>query len=121
MKFVPWECAVDGRWYYQFTAVDECSRRTSREMYDEHNTYSAADFLKKLVVTVPFPIRKIQTDNGTESINALLTNRANKKSLFETLLEEYGMLYHRIRIAISRHNGKVERRQQPTITCTCSS
>ena len=30
VKFVPAECVVDGRKYYQFTAVDECTRWTYR-------------------------------------------------------------------------------------------
>ena len=41
VRFVPAECLVDGRKYYQFTAVDECIRWTYRQMYDEHSTYSA--------------------------------------------------------------------------------
>ena len=32
VKYVPTECIVNGRKYYQFTAVDECSRWTYREM-----------------------------------------------------------------------------------------
>ena len=35
VKFVPSYCVVDGRKYYQYTAVDECTRWTFREMYDE--------------------------------------------------------------------------------------
>lgn len=112
VKFVPRECAVNGQRYYQFTAVDECSRWAFREMYAEHSTHSAADFLRRLILAAPFPIREIQTDNGPEFTNALLTNKADKKSLFEDLLEEYGIIYHRIRIATPRHNGKVERQHR---------
>ena len=66
VKFVPSYCIVNGRKYYQYTAVDECTRWTFREMYDEHSTYSSVDFLKKLILNFPAPIREIQTDNGTE-------------------------------------------------------
>ena len=112
VKFVPAECAVDGRKYYQFTAVDECTRWTYRQMYDEHSTYSAEDFLSSLIQHCPFPIREIQTDNGTEFTKALVSNDPNDKSLFESRLEEYQIKYHRIRIATPRHNGKVERQHR---------
>ena len=112
VKFVPSECVVDGRKYYQFTAVDECTRWTYRQMYNEHSTYSAEKFLIELIQRCPFPIRQIQTDNGTEFTKALISNNPNDKSLFESKLEENGILYHRIRIATPRHNGKVERQHR---------
>ncbi len=112
VKFVPSECVVDGRKYYQFTAVDECTRWTYRQMYDEHSTYSAEAFLIELVQHCSFPIREIQTDNGTEFTKALISNDPNEKSLFEKKLEEYDILYHRIRVATPRHNGKVERQHR---------
>jgi len=112
VKFVPTYCVADGRKYYQFTAKDECSRWTYREMYDEHSTYSAKAFLDKLIRAAPFPIRMIQTDNGTEFTNALLVIKAKHKTLFEKALFEMDILYHRIRIATPRHNGKVERQHR---------
>ena len=54
VKYVPSYCVADGRKYYQYTAVDECSRWTYREMYDEHSTYSSKDFLLKLMERAPF-------------------------------------------------------------------
>ena len=44
VKYVPRYCVVDGKKYYQYTAVDECTRWTFREMYDEHSTYSSKHF-----------------------------------------------------------------------------
>ena len=112
VKYVPTECVVDGQKYYQFTAVDECTRWTYRQMYDEHSTYSAEAFLVELIQKCPFPIQEIQTDNGTEFTKALISNDPNDKSLFELKLEEYQIAYHRIRIATPRHNGKVERQHR---------
>lgn len=112
VKYVPTYCVADGKKYYQFTAKDECSRWTYREMYDEHSTYSARDFLEKLVRRAPFPIRAIQTDNGTEFTNALLVTKSKHKTLFEQALLDMGIAYHRIRIATPRHNGKVERQHR---------
>ena len=112
VKYVPSYCVSNGQKYYQYTAVDECTRWTYREMYDEHSTYSSAQFLMNLVMKCPFPIREIQTDNGTEFTNALLQKNCDHKSLFENLLDRYGIIYHRIRVATPRHNGKVERQHR---------
>ena len=112
VKYVPGTCVVDGQKYYQFTAKDECTRWTYREMYNEHSTHSAHDFLMKLIRKAPFPVREIQTDNGTEFSNALLVIKAQHKTMFEEALQEMGIIYRRIRIATPRHNGKVERQHR---------
>ena len=112
VKFVPSYCVTNGRKYYQYTAVDECTRWTYREMYEEHSTYSSAQFLANLVKKCPFPIREIQTDNGTEFTNALVQKNCDHKSLFENMLDRYDIIYHRIRVATPRHNGKVERQHR---------
>ena len=112
VKFVPSYSVSNGQKYYQYTAIDECTRLVYREMYDEHSTYSSSDFLVKLIEWFPFPIREIQTDNGTEFTNALLAKTCTHKSLFEQALENLDIIYHRIRIATPRHNGKVERQHR---------
>lgn len=111
VKFVPSECVVNGHKYYEYIAVDECSRWAYRQMYDEHSTYSSYLFLLELIEKAPFPIREIQTDNGTEFTKALISKNANK-TLFEQALEDFGIKYHRIRVATPRHNGKVERQNR---------
>jgi len=112
VKYVPRECVVDGKRYYQFTATDECTRWTYRQMYDEKSSYSAKQFLDELTRKAPFPIRMVQTDNGTEFTNALLVVKAAHKTLFEQALDGMDILYKRIRIATPRHNGKVERQHR---------
>ena len=111
VKFVPSHCVVNGKKYYVYVAVDECSRWAFRQMYEEHSTYSSLQFLKALLKAAPFPIREIQTDNGTEFTNALRTT-TGKKTLFEQALEKFDIIYHRIRIATPQHNGKVERQNR---------
>lgn len=86
VKFIPQYCCSNGKKYYQYTAKDECSRWAYRQLYDEHSTYSSFTFLKSLIAAAPFPIRRIQTDNGTEFTNALITNKCNQMSLFENAL-----------------------------------
>lgn len=112
VKFVPSYCVANGEKYYQFTAKDECTRWTYREMYSEHSSVSAKDFLEKLVKNAPFPIRMVQTDNGAEFTNALLVTKSTHKTLFEEALNDMGIEYHRIRVATPRHNGKVERQHR---------
>lgn len=112
VKYVPTFCVANGNKYYQYTAVDECTRWCFREMYEEHSTASSLDFMKKLILCCPFPIREVQTNNGTEWTKALLTNDPTKKTGFELFLEECGIRYCRIRVATPRHNGKVERQHR---------
>jgi len=112
VKYVPVQCVTNGQKYYQFTAVDECTRWTFREMYEEHSSHSAKDFLEKFLKAAPFPIREAQTDNGAEFTNALLVKKAKHKTLFEQALLDMDILYHRIRVATPKHNGKVERQHR---------
>jgi transposase len=112
VKYVPSRCVTNGQKYYQYTAKDECTRWTYREMYDENSSYSAHKFLMKLIKSAPFPICKVQTDNGTEFTNALMVIKSKHKTLFEQALMDMGIEYQRIRIATPRHNGKVERQHR---------
>ena len=112
VKFVPSECVTNGEKYYQYTAVDECTRWTFREMYAEHSTYSSYQFLKLLIEKAPFAIREVQTDNGSEFTNFLRDKCSDQRTLFEQELEENDIKYHRIKPATPRHNGKVERQHR---------
>lgn len=112
VKFVPSKCPSDGKKYYQYTAIDECTRLPFRQMYDEHCTYSSKLFLEEMFKYFPFPIREAQTDNGSEFTNALLVVKAKHKTLFEQALADMDVIYHRIQIATPRHNGKVERQHR---------
>ena len=112
VKFVPSYCVTNGQKYYQYTAVDECTRCTFRELYEEHSTFSSCEFLLKLIKVFPAPIREVQTDNGREFTNAYLPQKETKLSLFEEMLEKLDIKYHRIRVATPRHNGKVERQHR---------
>ena len=112
VKYVPGKCVTDGRKYYQYTAVDECTRWTYRYMYDELSTYSSLQFLHRLVKECPFQIKRIQTDNGIEFTKQLKTNDPKNLTSFELGLKAYGIEYQRIRVATPRHNGKVERQHR---------
>lgn len=112
VKYVPSYCVANGNKYYQFTAIDECTRMPYRQMYDEHSTYSAREFLLEMFEYFKFPIREVQTDNGCEFTNTLSVTNKNNLTLFEACLADSEIKYHRIRIATPRHNGKVERQHR---------
>ena len=112
VKYVPSECVTDGNKYYQYTAVDECTRWTYRCMYNEHSTHSSIQFLHQLVKACPFQIKRIQTDNGTEWTKQLIANDPKDLTSFELGLKAYGIEYQRIRVATPRHNGTVERQHR---------
>lgn len=111
VKYVPAYCVTGEVKYYQYTAIDEYTRMVFREMYDEHSTYSSMDFIRKVITYFPFKIELVQTDNGTEWTNALISNNPTP-TLFEVELAKNEIDYKRIRIATPRHNGKVERQHR---------
>ena len=111
VKFVPEACIVGdaaGEKFYQYTAIDEFARWRYLEAFQEHSTYSSAQFLEHLIKAAPFKILCVQTDNGTEFTKRLLPGD-NGPSLFETRLEQAGIRHKLIRPYTPRHNGKVER------------
>ena len=111
VKFVPEACIVGdaaGEKFYQYTAIDEFSRWRYLKAFQEHSTYSSAQFLEHLIKAAPFKILCVQTDNGTEFTKRLLPGD-NGPSLFETRLEQAGIRHKLIRPYTPRHNGKVER------------
>lgn len=112
VKFVPSACLknsqVIGKQFFQYTAIDEYSRWRFVEAFEEHSTYSSAQFVEHLVKAFPCPIECIQTDNGTEFTNRF-TSRNEKPTLFQMFLELHGIRHKLIRPFTPRHNGKVER------------
>lgn len=110
VKHVPTACIVGdaaGRKFYQYTAIDEFSRFRYVEAFEEASTYSSTVFLEHVIKAFPFPIKCIQTDNGSEFTNRF--NRGNKVTMFENHLGALGIAYKQIKPFTPRHNGKVER------------
>ena len=112
VKVVPKSCIAgqfceEGGHLYQYTAIDECTRFRYLCAFEEQNTYSSTIFLQKLVKYFPFPICKIQTDNGTEFTKTF--TKEDSLTLFEQQLKAYGIEHQKIRPYTPRHNGKVER------------
>lgn len=112
VKFVPSACLknseVIGKHLFQYTAIDEFSRWCLVDAFEEHSTYTSAMFPEYLVASFPFPIKCVQTDNGSEFANRFTTHR-DKPTLFQMYLEKHGIQHKLIRPFTPRHNGKVER------------
>ena len=98
----------DGR-YYQYTAIDEYTRKRVLWASKEQSTSASAEFIDIIIKKFPFKIECIQTDNGFEFTNRLHTYETNKKTMFEKKLEKLGIRHKLIKPRTPRHNGKVER------------
>lgn len=112
VKYVPSVCLknpkVISETFYQYTAIDECTRWRFVEAFDEHNSYSSARFLDMFLKAAPFKVECIQTDNGSEFTKRLLKDEEDL-TLFEEKLRKYGIRHKLIKPRTPRHNGKVER------------
>ena len=98
----------EGR-YYQYTAIDEYTRKRVLLASKEQSTSASAEFVDIVLKKFPFKIECIQTDNGFEFTNRLHTYYTNKKTMFEEKLEKLGIRHKLIKPKTPRHNGKVER------------
>ncbi len=99
---------LDGR-YYQYTAIDEYTRKRVLWASKEQSTSASAEFVDIVIKKFPFKIECIQTDNGFEFTNRLNSNETTKKTMFENKLERLGIRHKLIKPKTPRHNGKVER------------
>ena len=116
VKYVPMNCLTkelreQGERYYQYTAIDEYTRLRVLWFAKERSTYESGEFIKVIVKKFPFKIEEVQTDNGFEFTNRLNYNTSirDRKTKFESTLEELGIKHKLIKPYTPRHNGKVER------------
>lgn len=114
VKYVPLKSLTkevkeaDGR-YYQYTAIDEYTRKRVLWASKEQSTSASTEFIKIVMKKFKFKIECIQTDNGFEFTNRLNWQGTKKKTMFEKKLEELGIKHKLIKPKTPRHNGKVER------------
>jgi transposase InsO family protein len=86
------------RKWFQYTAIDDCTRLRVLRLFRRQNQQSSLAFLHELQHEFPFPIRKIQVDNGTEFSLA-----------FALTCQELGIRVRYIKPRRPQQNGKVER------------
>lgn len=116
VKYVPKECKSDGLEgrFYQYTILDECSRKRILYFTNEHSMYEtvrALEYARGKIGCLP---KEIQTDNGFE-----FTDKARRKgegggaggcgNFLERFCSENNIRHHLIRPRTPQHNGKVER------------
>lgn len=86
------------RKFYQFTAIDDCTRLRVLRIYDRLNQKIALQFIDYVLEKLPFRVEVIQTDNGVEFGAA-----------FHWHVLDLGIQHVYIKPATPRLNGKVER------------
>jgi transposase InsO family protein len=89
---------IAGRKAYQYTALDDCTRYRVLRLFPRLHHGASARFLEPVRREMPFAIRRLQCDHGTEFPPA-----------FEQAAEQAGMKLRRIRPRCPQQNGKVER------------
>ena len=98
VKFIAPLSSTSRKKYYQFTAIDDCTRLRVLRIYDRLNQKTAIQFADFLLDKFPFRVEAIQTDNGSEF-----------QSAFHWHLADRGIRHIYIKPATPRLNGKVER------------
>jgi transposase InsO family protein len=87
-----------GKRFYQFTAIDDCTRLRVLRIYPKCNQKTAIQFLDYLLAKLPFRVDVIQTDNGGEF-----------GTQFHYYVLDRGISHVYIKPATPRLNGKVKR------------
>lgn len=104
-----------GKWLYQFTAIDGCTRWRFLKLYTEQHSWNAAKFLESLIAAAPFKILGVKTDNGSIFTNRYvgayrgLKLKKRRPTLFGQTCREHGILHYLIQPGKPAQNGKVER------------
>ena len=121
VKYVPE--IVEGKKYYQFTAIDCASRWRYLEIYDEYSNYTAIDFLRRLIGSADFRIRAIKTDNGSYFTNRYTGYSKSADPLnpkihaFDLECQKQNIIHYLIDPGKPQQNGKVERSHRTDQEC----
>ena len=118
VKFVPRECKSPklpgDASYFQYTVLDEASRKRFLFFLDEHSSYGSVLALRGAVAFFGYAPAILQTDNGVEFTDRTF---AKPESRFhkggphplDSLCLSLGIEHKLIRPRTPEHNGKVER------------
>ena len=117
VKFVPSECnslPIKDTRFYQYTILDETSRKRYLYFTNEHSMYETVIVLEAAIKFFGYIPKEIQSDNGFE-----FSDKANRKekgknirkypNILEDFFDQHGIKHHFIRPRTPEHNGKVER------------
>lgn len=108
VKYVPKACDArdEKEQYYQYTIIEEASRKRFIYAYLEQSSYSTVDFMKRAITYFGYAPKEIQTDCGSEFTHTSKTKRIHPMDIF---CNRYNIYHHVLRPRTPWHNGKVER------------
>ena len=86
-----------GKRFYQFTAIDVLTKRKVMRVYPSESSRNGAQFLEECWLGFPFPIKAVQTDNGSTFLKE-----------FDKLCREKGLPHYFIYPRTPKQNTYVE-------------
>jgi transposase InsO family protein len=113
VKYVPE--TIDGRRYFQYTAIDCASRWRYLQTYDEQTSHHSILFLEEVLRIFPYKIKAIKTDNGSIFTNYYIgTNKRSDLTVkhihaLDVFCQQNGIIHYLIDPGKPAQNGKVER------------
>jgi transposase-like protein len=113
VKYVPGR--IEGKRYYQYTAIDTASRWRLLRIYEEQSTYHSILFLKEVMRVFPYPVQSVKTDNGGVFTNYYLgTNKRSDMTVktlhgLDTFCNRNNIIHYLIDPGKPAQNGTVER------------
>ena len=112
VKYIPLECYTGNgacERYYQYTVIDEATRKRFIRAYKEQSQESTIDFIIRAIKFFGYKPRMIQTDNGQEFTFLKGETKDGRIHKFDHFCIHFGIKHKLIRPRTPRHNGKVER------------
>lgn len=113
VKYVPHK--LDGKRYFQYTAIDCASRWRYLAIYDHQSNYNAITFLKTVIKKFPYKILAVKTDNHSTFTNRYVgylksTDPLNPKlHELDIFCNQQHIIHYLIDPGKPQQNGKVER------------
>jgi len=113
VKHVPG--AIQGKKYYQYTAIDTATRWRHLEVFSEECTYHSIAFLKIVMQWFPYRIQAVKTDNHSTFTNYYLGTNKRSDMTVKTLhaLDQFcaqnNIVHYLIDPGKPAQNGTVER------------
>lgn len=113
VKYVPQ--FIEGKRYYQYTAIDCASRWRHLAIYDQQTNHHSIRFLEEVIERFPYTIKAVKTDNGAIFTNYYTSMNKRSDMTVKTLhaldlfCHQKGIIHYLIDPGKPAQNGKVER------------